>query len=174
MKKGFAIAFFVLSIISCVMMVGKPWSLFEELLVDTVTNASDDEDIAEIQNRIYELGGTEWVYVYKIGDSLEINVEARDYDPELFPDFVEYIRDEVMAILEDVTGTDALGSLYISQVNSVTEETLSWYSTDGTKGYFSYLYDSEETSFNNVTPQELDEIIGELTGDLFAMGGALG
>ena len=91
MKKGLAIAFFVIAIIICVSRIGTPWSLFQELLVGSVENASDDTTIDQIETRIYALGGIEWAYVYELDGELEINVESREFDPEIFPDFCRNI-----------------------------------------------------------------------------------
>lgn len=172
MRRGFAIAFFVLSIIACVFMVGKPWNLFEEVLVDSVTNSSDDETLAEIEDRIYDLGGLEWVYVYRFDDSLEVNVEAREYDPELFPDLAQNVCNEVMAIMDDYEGFEKLGYIYVSEYNSVTEDSISWYTDNGKRGYFVYTVNGEDITFDNLTIDEMRKVIeGE---NLSAMGGALG
>ncbi len=171
MKRGFAIAFFVLCIIACVFMIGKPWSLFEETLVTSVTNSSDDEIIAEIEDRIYELGGIEWAYVYRFADSLEISVEARDYDPQLFPDFAQNVCDEVEAIMNDYEDIEELGYIYISEYNSVTEDSISWYTNNGKRGYFVYTHDGEDESHDNMTLDEVREFLEKK--NISAMGGAL-
>lgn len=172
MRRGFAIAFFVISIIACVFMIGKPWNLFEEVLVTSVPNSSDDETIAEIEDRIYDLGGMEWVYVYRFDGDLEISVEARDYDPELFPDFAQNVCDEVMAIMEDYEDIEDLGYIYVSEYNSVTEDSISWYTNNCKRGYFVYVVDGEETTYDNLTIEEMRKIIE--ADNLSAMGGAIG
>lgn len=173
MRRGLAIAFFVISIIACVFMVGKPWNLFDELLVTSVTNSSDDTTISEIQDRIYALGGMEWVYVYRFDDSLEINIEAREYDPERFPDFAQNVCNEVMNIMDDYENIEKLGYIYISEYDSVTEDSISWYTNNGQRGYFVYTVGGEDVSHDNITLDEIREIILERKNPS-AMGGAIG
>lgn len=174
MKKGLAIAFFVIAIIVCVSRIGTPWSLFQELLVGSVENASDDTTIEQIETRIYALGGIEWAYVYEFDGTLEVNVEGREFDPELFPDFCRNISDEVMDIMDDYSDRD-LGFIYISQNDSAGSDAISWYTDNGQYGYFVYTVDGEDYSYDNVTVEEMAKLINEEhKGDLPAMGGALG
>ena len=174
MKKGLAIAFFVIAIIICVSRIGTPWSLFQELLVGSVENASDDTTIDQIETRIYALGGIEWAYVYELDGELEINVEGREFDHELRPDFCRNISEEVMCIVDDYGDKD-LGFIYIYQNDSVDEDSISWYTNNGQYGYFVYTVDGEDYSYDNVTPDEMEKLINEEhKNNISVMGGALG
>lgn len=174
MKKGLAIAFFVIAIVVCASRIGTPWSLFQELLVSSVDNSSDDATLEQIETRLYNLGGIEWAYVYEFDGTLEVNVEGREYDPELFPDFCRSICDEVMNIMADY-GDRELGFIYIAQNNSENNDSISWYTNNGQFGYFVHTVDGEDNSYDNVTLDEMGKLIsGEESKDTPAMGGALG
>lgn len=176
MKKGLAIAFFVIAIIVCASRVDKSWSLFHELLVGSVPNASDDSTIDQIETRVYALGGIEWAYVYELDGELDINVEGHDYDPELFPDYCRNICDEVMNIMVDYPDRE-LGFIYIEQKNSANNDAISWYTDDGEYGYFVYTNGDSENSYDNISLEDMGKIIaGEAqdSNNLPAMGGALG